>query len=236
VESSLVNDPLQDFKKWNEEMVSRFNPDDYHKRSVFPVRLLEKRRVAEVVRMLDPQPEDRILEIGSGAGNLVEALPCGTIVGVDLSYSLLSIAERKTYRAEVNWIRCYGERTPFPDEAFDKVYCSEVLEHVPDPREICREGHRVLKTGGRFVFSVPNERSINLVKRFLGASHLAGLVNALSGYKFSSDMTDQWHLHCFDMECARSVVHSIFEIEEICFLPARIFALRIVVRCRKKSG
>jgi SAM-dependent methyltransferase len=43
----------------------------------------------------------------------------------------------------------------FPDESFDVIYCSHVLEHVPDDRRAMRELHRVLKRDGFAVFMVP---------------------------------------------------------------------------------
>jgi hypothetical protein len=43
----------------------------------------------------------------------------------------------------------------FPDETFDVLYCSHVLEHVPDDRKAMRECRRVLKRTGWAVFMVP---------------------------------------------------------------------------------
>ena len=43
----------------------------------------------------------------------------------------------------------------FPDETFDVVYCSHVLEHVPDDRAAMREIRRVLKRDGWAVILVP---------------------------------------------------------------------------------
>jgi SAM-dependent methyltransferase len=43
----------------------------------------------------------------------------------------------------------------FPDESFDVIYCSHVLEHVSDDRRAMREFHRVLKRGGWAVLLVP---------------------------------------------------------------------------------
>jgi ubiquinone/menaquinone biosynthesis C-methylase UbiE len=48
-----------------------------------------------------------------------------------------------------------GENIPFPDETFDAVLCTEVLEHVPHFQGLVDEIRRVLKDGGTAVFTVP---------------------------------------------------------------------------------
>ncbi|HEY6463482.1 MAG TPA: class I SAM-dependent methyltransferase [Polyangiaceae bacterium] len=48
-----------------------------------------------------------------------------------------------------------GDRLPFEDGAFDTVLCNQVGEHVPDPRAFFGELVRVLRSGGRLVFTVP---------------------------------------------------------------------------------
>ena len=44
---------------------------------------------------------------------------------------------------------------PFPDGAFDRVICSEVLEHIPDDVGAMRELARVLRPGGTMAITVP---------------------------------------------------------------------------------
>lgn len=46
-------------------------------------------------------------------------------------------------------------RLPFPDAAFDCIYASHVLEHVPDDRQAMRELRRVLRPGGWAILQVP---------------------------------------------------------------------------------
>ena len=44
---------------------------------------------------------------------------------------------------------------PFKDQSVDSVLCTEVLEHVPDPRRALQEIHRVTKPGGGLLLTVP---------------------------------------------------------------------------------
>ena len=48
-----------------------------------------------------------------------------------------------------------GDRLPFEDGAFDTVLCNQVGEHVPDPKAFFAELVRVLRAGGRLIFTVP---------------------------------------------------------------------------------
>lgn len=48
------------------------------------------------------------------------------------------------------------QRTGLPDAQYDTVFCTQVLQHVPDPAAAIGEIARVLKPGGRAVISVPH--------------------------------------------------------------------------------
>jgi len=48
-----------------------------------------------------------------------------------------------------------GNQMPFADGTFDTVFCTEVLEHLPDPARCVSEMARVLKPGGQLLLTVP---------------------------------------------------------------------------------
>jgi len=50
---------------------------------------------------------------------------------------------------------CPADRIPLADASLDSILCTEVLEHVPDPRAVWREFARVLKPGGKVLLATP---------------------------------------------------------------------------------
>jgi SAM-dependent methyltransferase len=56
----------------------------------------------------------------------------------------------------------------WPDASFDLVLTSETLEHVPDPRRALRETRRVLRPGGRHVFTVPVDPALERTRSRAG--------------------------------------------------------------------
>ncbi|TRZ53468.1 class I SAM-dependent methyltransferase [bacterium] len=101
------------------------------------------------------------LDLGCSVGVISRTLATAgaRIVGVDIDAAALQLAasERTKYATFV-----LGDvgATPFPDETFDALICSQVYEHSPSLALLAREIHRVLKTGGLCFFSGPNRWAV----------------------------------------------------------------------------
>ena len=112
------------------------------------------------------QPRD-VLETAAGTGVvtrvLASRLPDGTrVVATDLNEPMLNYAKAKQAPGgAVEWRHADALSLPFEDNAFDVVVCQFGAMFFPDKVKTFGEARRVLKPGGRFVFSVWDRISEN---------------------------------------------------------------------------
>lgn len=109
--------------------------------------------------------DTRVLDVGCGEGRHVHAVALesvDTVVGVDLEPANLDAArdDHASFVADetdvpVEFCAADACRLPFPDDAFDLVICTEVLEHLPEYESAIDELRRVCKPGGTLTVSVP---------------------------------------------------------------------------------
>jgi ubiquinone/menaquinone biosynthesis C-methylase UbiE len=224
----------REVKAWNDEMVVKYDLDRFHAHPSPIVRFVESRRIDVIFRLLGARPGDRVLEVGCGAGHLLARLPAGRPVGIDLAESLLA---RTTARLSGRALLAQGDAgdLPFATGSFDRVYCSEVLEHLVDPRAAVAEIGRVLKRGGVAVLSVPNEALINRAKALVRRLGLWRLVMRNADYEMPERMDDEWHLHTFDLPAFRALVPPTLTITRVVGVPAGGIALRWVMRCEARA-
>lgn len=109
----------------------------------------------DLARRWGPGPDARpdILDFGCGTGgNTAAYATIGAVVGVELDSGALRFASRVR---SARFCQASGTALPLADCSFDLVLASDVLEHIADHETAVREIARVLRPGGRLVFSVP---------------------------------------------------------------------------------
>jgi ubiquinone/menaquinone biosynthesis C-methylase UbiE len=107
-------------------------------------------------RKFDLRGVERVLDVGSGAGQIARhvikyADSAARITCVDLSVEMLKRARIRTKSRRATYLAADLTRLPFDDGAFDCVTCGYVLEHLPDARLGLAEMARVLEPGGRIL-------------------------------------------------------------------------------------
>ena len=108
-----------------------------------------------------------ILDIGCGLGHFVRFLrayhPLCTPVGVDFSAFAVNEARGFDPTSRYEVADCY-DLSMFPDESFDAVHSSEVLEHLTYPEKFLKEACRVGKKRGTLIITTPIQRDIGGVQ------------------------------------------------------------------------
>lgn len=99
--------------------------------------------------------EKRFLDIGSATGLLLNNMKQKgwTPDGVELCKESAEYCEK---HFQINVHQTYLENVQFPDNTFDAVHMSHVIEHVPSPLSTLKEIYRIMKKKGLFVIVTPN--------------------------------------------------------------------------------
>jgi SAM-dependent methyltransferase len=101
---------------------------------------------------LSRRPRLRILDMGCDPTGQqlrkLAQLTAGEVVGINVPAGFPSPEAKSVAGPQVQLVNMDGMQLQFPDESFDLVVSSNVLEHVPDPGRFISEASRVLKPGG----------------------------------------------------------------------------------------
>ena len=114
-------------------------------------------------RLLDLDAGSRALEVGCGSGGVTRRLAMETgasAVGVDINPHGIEAASAAAVREGVSSRVSFqvvdaATRLPFADSSFDAIFCNDAINHLPGRAELFGDWHRLLKPGGRLLFTDP---------------------------------------------------------------------------------
>lgn len=167
-------------------------------------------RALELIELRDLEFSAPILDLGCGNGDIGDlALRSHwPVIGLDLLPSEVHAAVARDAYAGAT----VGDGTslPFPDRSFGAVVSICVMEHIPDDRDVVAEVARVLRPGGRFVFSTPSEHFESQLLHASEPDAVAAVNHRLGHFHYRS--RDDWY--------ALLRQHGLEPVEHRFFLPA----------------
>jgi ubiquinone/menaquinone biosynthesis C-methylase UbiE len=179
------------------EIDRRIENEINHWQKVKNVKILEKywsspvgktrfdRRALLFKNFLGDQKQ-RVLEVGCGIGTLTKEIikTKNEIIAIDISPNLLEIAKKKVRAPNVLFKINNAYKTDFKDNYFNFIVGISTLHHL-DIKKAVKEFFRLLKPGGKLLFSEPNmlnpqvfvEKRITFLKNITGTtSHETALL------------------------------------------------------------
>jgi SAM-dependent methyltransferase len=114
-------------------------------------------------RLLDLKPTDHVLDIGCGSGGpavfLANEVGC-EVTGVDVNEAGIQAGRDLANKAGIaHKVHFHPvdvrQKLPFPDQAFDAIVCMDVICHLPSRGQMFRDWRRVLRPGGRMLYTDP---------------------------------------------------------------------------------
>lgn len=138
--------------------------DELKAEMLYPYDQLHGREIAatrEHVERLGLTSGMQVLDVGCGIGGPARYIASThkdvTVTGIDVTPDFVATARDLTHRCglsdRVSFVEADALSMPFADSVFDAAICLYVGMNIADKAELCREIHRVLKHGGRVVWS-----------------------------------------------------------------------------------
>jgi methionine biosynthesis protein MetW len=158
---------------------------------------MSKPRKEKILSLLGDVSGKTILDVGCAGGYFGEELKkrgAREVSGVDISARSVTEAQKRIDKAFV--VDIQSEKTSFPDNYFDNIIFSEVIEHLLFPEKALQELRRILKKDGVLIITTPN---------LLVFSNRARMLFGKFEYK---DFTffERGHIHFFTVASLRKFI------------------------------
>ncbi len=112
-----------------------------------------------LIRPLGLNSDSVVLEVACGSGGpamfVSESAGC-KICGVDSNENAIQTARNLSSQKEIHFeVADANKALPFDESRFDAIYCMDAVNHFSNRLQSLHDWHRLLKKGGRFLYSDP---------------------------------------------------------------------------------
>ncbi|NKL37000.1 methyltransferase domain-containing protein [Rhizobium leguminosarum bv. viciae] len=150
------------------------------------VPILFEPYASEMAIVAERSKPGSVLEVAAGTGALTRALrtrldPATEIVATDLSQAMIDVGASSLTLSRTHWMHADAQDLPFAPSMFDLVVSQFGVMFFPDKLRAYGEAKRVLRSGGRFLFSTWDS---------IEANDFARCVDECLGSLFPSDPPD----------------------------------------------
>lgn len=210
----------------NDRLATEHPIDDYYAKSAWPIRFIERERLAIIRRFVGRAKGLDLAEIGSGGGHVLRMFPEARLTAIDVSRVYLDVAKRNLRGYDVRLLKGELDRLRLPAASFDRIVCTEVLEHTVDPERVLAEIRRLLKPDGVAVITVPNDPLILKLKDAVRRTPLGWVLRRRVAWG-----GDEFHLHTWTPAAFRALLDRWLRVTEEASAPHARLPIRACFRC-----
>lgn len=160
----------------------------------------------------------------------VPMFPEARLTAIDVSDEYLAVARKNLAGYDVTFLKGEVDKMELDADQFDRVICTEVLEHVVDPDAVLGAITRLLRPTGVAVITVPSDPLIGRIKEVVRRSPAGWVLRDRIEWG-----GDTYHLHQWTPESFAQLLARHFTITERRSAPADRVPVRACFRCVPRS-
>ena len=217
-----------DVEALNDQLARKHPIGDYYARSPLPIRWIERKRLRIIREMAGACDGLDLLEVGSGGGHILRQFPRARITALDVSNVYLDLARARLAGYDARFVKGEVDKLDLPAASFDRIICSEVLEHTVDPEAILATLARLLRPDGVAVITIPNDPAIARAKRWIRRTPV--------GFWLRDRIEwggDAYHLHQWTPDAFERLLARWFRITARRASPFDALPIRACFRCER---
>jgi 2-polyprenyl-3-methyl-5-hydroxy-6-metoxy-1,4-benzoquinol methylase len=215
-----------DVEAVNDRLAREHPIDDYYKSSPWPIRFIEKRRLSIIYDFLGNVAGLDVAEVGSGGGHVLRMFPEARLTAIDVSGVYLDQARRKLAGYDVRYLKGELHELGLPPQSFDRIICTEVLEHVVDPDIVLGTMAELLRRDGFAAITAPNDPLILRAKRVIAQTPARWVLGDRIEWG-----GDRYHLHSWSPSEFEALTSRFFRVTERRVAPFRALPVRVCLQC-----